>query len=128
MIGIVIVANGKFALELCDCLEQILGKQPNLTAITMDDGYDRQEKEAEICTAICEVDQGEGVVILTDIYGSSPSNISVCACQKTPGTILTGVNLPMLIKLVKSRNKSLSVATKLAFEAGRQHIRIFEER
>ena len=128
MIGIVIVANGNFALELCDCLEQILGKQRNLTAITMDDGYDRSEKEAEICTAICAVDQGEGVVILTDIYGSSPSNLSVCACRKTPGTILTGVNLPMLIKLVKSRNKSLSEATKLAFEAGRQHIKIFEER
>ena len=79
MIGIVIVANGNFAIELCDCLEQILGKQQNLTAITMDDGYNRNEKEAEICTAICEVDQGEGVVILTDIYGSSPSNLSVCA-------------------------------------------------
>lgn len=128
MIGIVIVANGNFALELCECLEQILGKQQNLAAITMDDNIDRTEKEAEICTAICEVDQGKGVVILTDIYGSSPSNLSVCACRKTPGTILTGVNLPMLIKLVKSRNKSIQEATKLAFEAGRQHIRIYEER
>ncbi len=128
MIGIVVVANGNFALELCDCLEQILGKQQYLTAITMDDQTDRSAKEDEICTAICEVDQGAGVVILTDIYGSSPSNLSVCACRKTPGTILTGVNLPMLIKLVKSRNKSLAEATKLAFEAGRQHIRIYDER
>ncbi len=125
MIGIVVVANGNLSVELCDCLEQILGRQSCLEAVAIEGDHNRQEKEEEICRAICHVDQGDGVILLTDVYGSSPSNLSLCACQKEKGIILTGVNLPMLLKLVKSRNKSLEEAASLALQAGRNHIRLF---
>ena len=127
MIGIVVVANGNLAIELCDCLEEILGQQQNIQAVTIEGNHNRQDKEAEICHAICHVEQGDGVILLTDIYGSSPSNLSICACNKEKGLILTGVNLPMLLKLAKCRNKSLEEAATLALNAGRHHIQLYNK-
>ena len=127
MIGIVIVANGNLAEELCDCLEGILGRQEFIKPIGIEGDHNRNEKEEEICHAICQVEQGDGVILLTDVYGSSPSNLSICACKRQRGIILTGVNLPMLIKLAKCRNKSLEEAATLALNAGRCHINLYSE-
>lgn len=126
MIGIVIVANRNLALELHECLTSILGNQRGLIAIPVEDDHDRNHKQQEICDAIIAVDEGHGVAVVTDIFGSSPSNLCLRACNQDNSVVLTGANLPMLIKLVKSRRKSLAEATELAFEAGRSHIRMID--
>ena len=128
MIGIVIVANRNLSIELQECIISILGKQKALIAIPVEDDHDRQTKQQEICDAICAVDDGNGVAIVTDIFGSSPANLSLCACSGSNSVVLTGANLPMLIKLVKSRRKNLAEATGLAFQAGKNHIMMLTEK
>ncbi len=126
MIGIVIVANRNLAVELHECVVSILGKQEDFVSIVVEDDHDRQSKQQEICDALCAVDGGDGIAVVTDVYGSSPANLSLCACGQNKTVVLTGANLPMLLKLVKSRRKSLAEATRLACEAGKQHIRMID--
>ena len=127
VIGIVVVANGRLAQELRTCLEQIIGRLVWFETVEVEPGHNRDTKQQEICDAACRVDQGRGVVIVTDIFGSSPANLAFCACHGMNAVVLSGVNLPMLVKLAKSRRLELDHAAKRAFEAGRQHIRIFED-
>jgi len=126
MIGIVIVANRNLAVELHKCVVSILGRQDDFVSIAVEDEHDRLSKQQEICDALCAVDCGDGIAVVTDVYGSSPANLSMCVCSRDDAVVLTGANLPMLLKLVKSRRKSLEEATRLACEAGRQHIRMFD--
>ncbi|MDW3224599.1 MAG: PTS fructose transporter subunit IIA [Paracoccaceae bacterium] len=122
MIGIVIVAHGGLAKEYLSAVEHVVGKQTGIEAISIEADHDRDAKEREICTAADNVDQGGGVVIVTDLYGGSPSNLSLLACQPGDRRILYGANLPMLIKLAKSRQKPVSDAVRLALEAGKKYI------
>lgn len=122
MIGIVIVAHGGLAREYLSAVEHVVGKQPAMTAISIMDDYNRASKEAEITAAADAVDRGAGVVVVTDMFGGSPSNLSLPACAGRNRRILYGANLPMLIKLTKSRDLALADAVALALEAGRKYI------
>ena len=122
MIGIVIVAHGGLAREYLAAVEHVVGQQPGMRAISIEADCDRNMKQAEICRAADAVDCGGGVVIVTDMFGGSPSNLSLPACRPENRRIIYGANLPMLIKLAKCRKKSVIDAVRNALEAGRKYI------
>jgi PTS system mannose-specific IIA component len=122
LIGIVIVAHGGLAREYLAAIEHVVGSQTGIRAISIDADDDRAGKEREICEAADEVDTGDGVVVVTDLYGGSPSNLSLLACRPANRRILYGANLPMLIKLAKSRTKPVPEAVRAAMEAGKKYI------
>ncbi|MEQ9037499.1 MAG: PTS fructose transporter subunit IIA [Silicimonas sp.] len=126
MIGIVIVAHGGLAREYLAAVEHVVGKQSGMLAISIDPEHDRSAKQAEICAAADSVDAGDGVVMVTDMFGGSPSNLSLRACDPSDRRIIYGANLPMLIKLAKSRHKPLDVAVNAALAAGRKYIDSFD--
>lgn len=122
MIGIVIVAHGGLAREYLAAIEHVVGRQPGTLAVAIEPDHDRANKQQEICAAANAVDSGGGVVIVTDLFGGSPSNLSLLACQPDNRRILYGANLPMLIKLAKSRQLPVADAVRCAMEAGRKYI------
>jgi PTS system mannose-specific IIA component len=122
LIGIVIVAHGGLATEYLSAVEHVVGKQPGMQAIAIAPDDDRALKQTEICDAADAVDTGSGVVIVTDLFGGSPSNLSLRACSPQNRRILYGANLPMLVKLAKSRRKSVVDAVSSAMDAGRKYI------
>ena len=122
MIGIVIVAHGGLANEYLRAVEHVVGAQTGVMAISIEGDHDRNAKQDEICAAADAVDTGGGVVLVTDIFGGSPSNLSLRACRPNDRRILYGANLPMLIKLAKSRHMPLPNAVRAALEAGRKYI------
>lgn len=126
VIGIVIVAHGGLAREYLAAIEHVVGRQRGIRAISIEYDHNRGAKQAEICDAADEVDVGDGVVLVTDMFGGSPSNLSMPACVSPNRRILYGANLPMLIKLAKSRKRSVADATALALEAGRKYINSME--
>lgn len=126
MIGVVIVAHGGLAQEYLAAVEHVVGKQSGVRAISIEPDHNRAAKQAEICAAADSVDTGKGVVVVTDMFGGSPSNLSLLACNPSDRKILYGANLPMLIKLAKSRHKPLDEAVKAALTAGRKYIDCFE--
>lgn len=125
MIGIVIVAHGGLAKEYLAAVEHVVGKQIGIRTITIEEIHDRHEKQLEICQAADAVDAGCGVVVVTDMFGGSPSNLSLRACNSDNRRILYGANLPMLIKLAKSRKLEVGRAVEKAMEAGRKYINSF---
>lgn len=122
MIGIVIVAHGGLAAEYLSAVEHVVGKQTGIQAIAIAPDDDRGLKQDEICDAADDVDTGAGVVIVTDMFGGSPSNLSLRACSPANRRILYGANLPMLVKLAKSRRKTVPDAVNAALDAGRKYI------
>ncbi|WP_170418962.1 PTS sugar transporter subunit IIA [Ruegeria atlantica] len=122
MIGIVLVAHGGLAQEYLAAMQHVVGKQPGLAAISIEADHDREAKQSEICSAADGVDVGDGVVVVTDLFGGSPSNLSLKACTPQDRRILYGANLPMLIKLAKSRHLPIGDAVRRALEAGRKYI------
>jgi mannose PTS system EIIA component len=122
VIGIVIVAHGGLAREYLSAVQHVVGKQQDMIAVAIEEDHDRAEKQAEICTAADSVDTGGGVVVVTDMFGGSPSNLSLMACCGRNRRILYGANLPMLIKLAKSRQLAVQDAVALALDAGRKYI------
>ncbi|MCC5972485.1 MAG: PTS fructose transporter subunit IIA [Rubellimicrobium sp.] len=122
MIGIVIVAHGGLAREYLAAVEHVVGRQAGVKTVSIQPDDDRAAKQSEICHAADAVDRGKGVVIVTDMFGGSPSNLSLRACGPADRRILYGANLPMLIKLAKSRGKPVDTAVAAATEAGRKYI------
>lgn len=122
MIGIVIVAHGGLAREYLSAMEHVVGKQDGVQAIPIAADCDRVNKRDEILAAANNVDQGDGVVVVTDMFGGSPSNLSLPACCKRDRKILYGANLPLLLKLAKTRHKPIDVAIQAAIKAGRKYI------
>ena len=122
MIGIVIVAHGGLAAEYLRAIEHVVGQQAGVRAIAIEADHDRKAKENEICVAADEVDTGDGVVLVTDLFGGSPSNLSLLACKPQNRRILYGANLPMLIKLAKSRSLDVTDAVQAALSAGKKYI------
>lgn len=122
MIGIVIVAHGGLAREYLAALEHVVGQKPGIIAVSIGADDSRAEKQAEIHTAVAAVDSGDGVVVLTDMFGGTPSNLAVAACRDPSRKVLYGVNLPMLVKLAKARHMPLDVAVSCALDAARKYI------
>ena len=125
MIGIVIVAHGGLAREYLSAMEHVVGPQLDVRTVTIEDDHDRVIKSREICAAADEVDRGDGVVVVTDLFGGSPSNLSMPACSARNRVILYGANLPMLVKLAKLRHLPASQAAAHAAAAGRKYIDSF---
>ena len=122
MIGIVIEAHGGLAKEYLAAIEHVVGKQPGMIAVSIEADHDRDAKQQEICAAADAVDVGDGVVMVTDLFGGSPSNLSLLACRPVNRRILYGANLPMLLKLAKSRHLPVGDAVRIAMDAGRKYI------
>lgn len=122
MIGIVIVAHGGLAGEYLSAVEHVVGQQSGMRSISIAPDDDRALKQDEICDAADAVDTGAGVVIVTDMFGGSPSNLSLRACSPQNRRIIYGANLPMLIKLAKSRNMPVPDAVAAALDAAHKYI------
>lgn len=128
LIGIVIVAHGGLAREYLAAVEHVLGPQDGIRAVSVEYEHDRAAKQVEIKRAAEEVDSGAGVLVVTDLYGGSPSNLSMPACLLPKRRILSGVNLPMLITLARSRHLEISEAADLALDAARRYIKSVDVR
>ena len=126
MIGIVIVAHGGLAKEYLAAVEHVVGKQSGILAVSIQADHDRKTKQSEICDAADSVDVGQGVVVVTDMYGGSPTNLSLLACSPSDRKIIYGANMPMLIKLAKSRHLKVDQAVERAKASGRKYIDSFD--
>lgn len=122
MIGIVIVAHGGLAQEYLSAMEHVIGKQEGAIAISIGAECDRKERKSAICKAVEDVDKGYGVVVVTDIFGGTPSNLALSACEDQNRRVIYGANLPLLIKLGKLRRKPLNEAIEQAITAARKYI------
>lgn len=117
-----IVAHGGLAGEYLSAVEHVVGPQASMVSIAIGPDDDRAVKQDEICDAADLVDTGHGVVIVTDMFGGSPSNLSLRACSPQNRRILYGANLPMLIKLAKSRHMTVPAAVDAALDAAHKYI------
>jgi mannose PTS system EIIA component len=125
MIGMVLVTHGRLASEFRSALEHVVGPQRQLGVITIDPDDDMDGRRQDIVDAIHSVDTGEGVVVLTDMFGGTPSNLAISAMNGSNVEVVAGINLPMLIKLASVREDArLPDAVLQAQEAGRKYINI----
>ena len=125
MIGVVIVAHAGLADAFKATLEHVVGRQERLEPFSIGPEDDIEQRRTELIEAIRRVDAGQGVVVLTDMFGGTPSNLSISVMSETGAEVLAGINLPMLIKLASLRNDSkLNDAVSAAKEAGRKYISI----
>jgi PTS system mannose-specific IIA component len=125
MIGMVLVTHGRLAIEFRAAMEHVVGPQQQVETVTIGPDDDMDQRRREIVEAVSTVDTGDGVVILTDMFGGTPSNlaISVMNCGKTE--VVAGINLPMLIKLASVRGEcDLDRAVVQAQDAGRKYINV----
>jgi mannose PTS system EIIA component len=125
MIGMVLVTHGRLAAEFVAALEHVVGAQAQIAAVCIGPEDDMEERRQEILRRIAEVDTGDGAVLLTDMFGGTPSNLAISVMDRSKIEVIAGVNLPMLIKLVSLRqNESLERTVLGAQEAGRKYINV----
>ncbi|MCH8237954.1 MAG: PTS sugar transporter subunit IIA [Proteobacteria bacterium] len=125
MIGMVLVTHGRLADELISALEHVVGPQQNVTTVCIGPDDDMEQRRAEILDSAAKADEGDGVVLLTDMFGGTPSNLAISVMDKANVEVIAGVNLPMLIKLASVRKTDpLAEAVERAQEAGRKYINI----
>ncbi len=125
MIGMVLVTHGRLAVEFIAALEHVVGPQENVRAISIGPDDDMEQRRKEIIDSVGEVDDGDGVVLLTDMFGGTPSNLAISVMENTKVEVIAGVNLPLLIKLAGMReNETLADAVTAAQEAGRKYINV----
>ncbi|MDE2017006.1 MAG: PTS sugar transporter subunit IIA [Hyphomicrobiales bacterium] len=123
MIGMVLVTHGNLAREFRAALEHVVGPQARCATVSIGPDDDMALRRADILAATKDVDEGAGVVIFTDMFGGTPSNLAISVMDATPVEVVCGVNLPMLIKFATARETcSLSKAIVDAQEAGRKYI------
>ncbi|MBL28693.1 MAG: PTS fructose transporter subunit IIA [Rhodospirillaceae bacterium] len=125
MIGLVLVTHGRLALELRLATEHVVGPQESIRAVCIGPDDDMEVRRREILESVEAVDEGEGVIVLTDMFGGTPSNLAISIMDKADVEVIAGVNLPMLIKLASVRKtQNLSDAVESAQEAGRKYISV----
>lgn len=125
MIGLVIVTHGKLAIELQHAAEHVVGPQENLETVCIGPDDDMERRRDDIRAAVKRVDTKDGVILLTDMFGGTPSNLAISMLNEGKVEVLAGVNLPMLIKLAEARQTaSLSEAAEKAKDAGQRYIAI----
>jgi mannose PTS system EIIA component len=125
MIGLILVTHGRLAEELRAAMEHVVGAQRNVATVCIGPEDDMEGRRAEILRRIEEVDTGDGVVLLTDMFGGTPSNLAISCMSRPKVEVLAGINLPMLVKLAKVREeRSLPDAIAMAQEAGRKYVTI----
>jgi PTS system mannose-specific IIA component len=125
MIGVVIVTHGNLACEFRAALEHVVGPQEQVETISIGPDDDLDARRTDMLEALAKVDSGDGVVVLTDMFGGSPSNLAISAMEKSDVEVVAGVNLPMLVKLASVRGEcGLEEAISQAQEAGRKYISV----
>lgn len=125
MIGLVLVTHGRLAVEFRSALEHVVGPQQQIETVTIGPDDDIEGCRKQIIDAVKKVDSGDGVAILTDMFGGTPSNLAISVLDKANVEVIAGVNLPMLIKLASVRfTESIEEAAQSAQEAGRKYINI----
>ena len=125
MIGLVLVTHGRLAEEFVAALEHVVGPQRQVQAISIGPEDDMERRRKDILDAVASVDSGNGVVLLTDMFGGTPSNLAISIMDKAKVEVIAGINLPMLIKLASVRvSSSLEDAVASAQESGRKYINV----
>jgi PTS system mannose-specific IIA component len=125
MIGLVIVTHGRLAEEFVFAMEHVVGPQSAVAAICIGPEDDMEKRRQDILAACGRVDSGAGVILLTDMFGGTPSNLAISVMEQTKAEVIAGLNLPMLIKLASVRGKlSLDDCVAHAQEAGRKYISV----
>ncbi|MGC2854929.1 PTS sugar transporter subunit IIA [Novispirillum sp. DQ9] len=125
MIGMVLVTHGRLADELIAALEHVVGPQQGVASVCIGPDDDMEQRRTDILESTARVDDGAGVVLLTDMFGGTPSNLAISIMGKAKVEVIAGVNLPMLIKLASVRNDlPLAEAVAAAQEAGRKYINV----
>src|ERR1700730_2997668 len=125
MIGMVLVTHGRLAAEFVAALEHVVGPQRNIAAVCIGPDDDMEKRRQDILRCVSEVDAGSGVVLLTDMFGGTPSNLAISVMDKAKIEVIAGINLPMLIKLASLRqSETLANAVRGAQEAGRKYINV----
>ncbi len=125
MIGLVLVTHGRLAAELIGALEHVVGPQEDVNAVCIGPDDDMERRRVDILESIEKADTGSGVILLTDMFGGTPSNLAISVMEKANVEVIAGVNLPMLIKLASVRaTGSLQSAAEQAQDAGRKYINI----
>lgn len=128
MIGLVLVTHGQLAQEFVTAMEHVVGKQERVATVCIGPEDDMEERRNDIATAIGQVDAGRGVILLTDLFGGTPSNLAISLLERGRIEVIAGINLPMLIRLESAR-KTMKVvdAVAAAREAGRKYISVASE-
>ncbi len=125
MIGVVLVTHGRLAQEFIGALEHVVGPQENMAAVCIGPDDDMERRRREIVESVAAVDGGRGVVLLTDMFGGTPSNLAISVLDQGRVEVVAGVNLPMLIKLASLRKEeSLATVIAEAQRAGRKYINV----
>ena len=128
MIGLVLVTHGRLADEFVTAMEHVVGKQERVATVAIGPEDDMEQRRADIAAAIGRVDAGKGVILLTDLFGGTPSNLAISLMERGRVEVIAGINLPMLIRLESAR-KAMGVAAAVAAarEAGRKYISVASE-
>jgi PTS system mannose-specific IIA component len=125
MIGLVIVTHGRLAQEFVSAMEHVVGPQTGVVAVCIGPDDDMEQRRRDILKAATDVDEGQGVILLTDMFGGTPSNLAISVMEQTHAEVIAGLNLPMLIKLASLRGReSLTDCVAAAQEAGRKYISV----
>lgn len=125
MIGLVLVTHGNLAKEFISAMQHVVGRQEQVEAVCIGPEDDMEMRREEILKKAGEVNSGSGTIVLTDMFGGTPSNLAISIMDRAPVEIIAGINLPMLIKLASLRkDKSLKEAVEGAQEAGKKYINI----
>ncbi len=125
MIGMVLVTHGRLAEEFIAATEHVVGPQSQVRAVCIGPDDDMEQRRKDIIAAVDDVDGGDGVILLTDMFGGTPSNLAISVLDKANVEVIAGMNLPMLIKLASAReSESLADAVASAQEAGRKYINV----
>ena len=128
MIGLVLVTHGRLATEFVVAMEHVVGPQRAVAPICIGPDDDMELRRADIANAIAEVDSGRGVIVLTDLFGGTPSNLAISLMKPGKVEVIAGINLPMLIRLEGARRTmSVGDAVAAAREAGRKYISVASE-
>lgn len=128
MIGLVLVTHGGLAVEFVTAMEHVVGPQTGVATICIGPDDDLEARRSDIAAAIADVDAGRGVIVLTDLFGGTPSNLAISLMETGRVEVIAGMNLPMLIRLESAR-RSMNVvaAVAAAREAGRKYISVASE-
>jgi len=125
MIGLVIVTHGRLAQEFVYAMEHVVGPQAGVVAVCIGPEDDMEQRRRDILKSVADVDDGQGVILLTDMFGGTPSNLAISVMEQTKAEVIAGLNLPMLIKLASLRGREdLTTCVASAQEAGRKYISV----
>ena len=124
MIGIVLVTHGRLAYEMLNVVQHVVGPQTGVECVGIEPDDDSELKRHEILEKTAAVDTGDGVIVITDMFGGTPSNLAISIMEERNIEVISGMNIPMLVKLMRERGETIPDAVAAAQEAGRKYINI----